>query len=172
MVNQQETLFLPVVKYLLSLGSNLGNRSENLARARKELERSFGSIISASSVYETPPWGFEAERVFYNQVVCVVSEMEPVEFLKEVLQIEKSQGRERKNQEGYASRIIDIDLLMVNELVVDSNELTIPHPEMHNRRFVLVPSVEIVPNWRHPVFNCSLNELLKVCADQSEITRI
>lgn len=160
------------VKYLISLGSNLGNRSENLARARKELERSFGETMSTSSVYETPPWGFEAEQAFYNQVVCIDSEMEPVEFLNQVLQIERSQGRERKNKKGYASRIIDIDLLLVDELVVNSTHLTIPHSEMHNRRFVLVPSVEIAPNWKHPVFNRTLKELLKVCADQSEIKRL
>lgn len=172
MVKQQETLFLRAVKYLLSLGSNVGNRAKNLSKARMELKRSFGEIISASPVYETPPWGFNANQAFYNQVVCVDSALDPVAFLNLVLQIERTLGRERKKEIGYASRNIDIDILLVDELIVKSPHLTIPHPEMHNRRFVLKPAMDIVPNWKHPVLGMTINGLLDTCSDKSEIKSV
>lgn len=160
---------MSVVKYLLSLGSNMGNRAENLAMARKELKRNFGEIISASDVYETPPWGFDTDQPFFNQVVYLQSAIDPKAFLGLVLQIERRLGRERKKEIGYASRNIDIDILLVDEQIIRNRQLTVPHPEMHNRRFVLRPAMDIVPNWKHPVLGVTIKGLLGKCSDESEI---
>jgi len=163
--------FGPVI-YLLSLGSNMGQRSENISAARRRLEECCGIITQESSIYETAPWGFDAEMWFYNQVIELESEINPEEMLREILLIEEQQGRTRKSDGTYYSRSVDVDILLAGDSIMESEQLTIPHPQMHLRKFVLVPAVEIAGDRMHPVFQKSLQQLLEDCPDQEEVRKI
>ncbi len=160
------------MNYLLSLGSNLGQRSENLAAIRRNLEECCGKITRYSAIYETAPWGFNTEMWFYNQVVEFQCEMEPEVLMQEILLMEKLHGRSRASDGGYQSRSVDVDILLVDELVVFSEQLIIPHPKMHLRKFVLVPAVEIAAERIHPLIRKTLKVLLEDCPDQEEFRMI
>jgi 2-amino-4-hydroxy-6-hydroxymethyldihydropteridine diphosphokinase len=127
----------------LSLGTNLGNRLENLKQAMDRLKIFCKNVIS-SSVYETDPWGFEDQPVFYNQVVRMETILEPLPLLQEIKKIELEMGRIPTFQ--YGPRLIDIDILLYDRLMMNSPELKIPHPQMKSRAFVLTPLVEIAPD--------------------------
>ncbi|HEY8402320.1 MAG TPA: 2-amino-4-hydroxy-6-hydroxymethyldihydropteridine diphosphokinase [Cytophagaceae bacterium] len=154
-------------KVYLLLGSNLGNRIETLASVRKVLEIRVGKILSKSSCYETEPWGKTDQPEFINQVLLIETPLKPQEVLKTILQIELEHGRIRK--EKFGARVIDIDILYYENEIIVTEELKIPHPEIHNRRFVLVPLVEIAAEFKHPVFNLSNNELLTRCKDNLKV---
>jgi len=155
----------------LSLGSNLGNREESLSLAEKKIERLAGTIIQRSGIYESEPWGFESEHAFLNNVIEMSSEYSPGELLKILNTIEQMIGRQQKTTAGYASRIIDIDILLYNHLIIDQPHLKVPHQHLHKRKFVLIPLAEIVPGLVHPVFKKSILELLKSCDDQGEVKK-
>ena len=127
----------------LSLGTNLGNRLDNLKHALESLTE-FCQVVAASSVYETDPWGFEDQPIFYNQVVKIETALEPIQLLQEIKKIELEMGRVPTFQ--YGPRLIDIDILLYDELVINSPELKIPHPQMKSRAFVLTPLAEIAPD--------------------------
>ena len=150
----------------------MGQRSENLAAARRKLEECCGSISAESSIYDTAPWGFEAEMWFYNQVIELESEINPEEMLREILLIEEQLGRTRKSDGTYYSRSVDVDILLAGDSILESEQLTIPHPQMHLRKFVLKPAVEIAGERMHPLFGKTLNQLLKDCPDQEEVRKI
>ncbi len=156
----------------LCLGSNLGDRERLLSGARREITERIGKLNGISSVYETRPWGFEAGPWFLNQVVFVDTFLSPEAVLEEILRIEKQHGRERHVQAGYQSRTLDIDILYYDKLVMMTEALTIPHPLLHLRRFVLEPLAEIDPAYIHPVLGFSNRELLTACHDDFDVTHI
>lgn len=143
----------------LSLGSNVGNREANLREAITRLEE-IGRVVAVSSFYETEPVEFTAQGWFLNCAVLLETEKEPPELLKWLLTIEQAMGRHRVQPKG--PRNIDIDILLFGDLVVNTQDLTIPHPAMHERRFVLKPLEEIAPDVRHPVLKKTVKELLEV----------
>lgn len=153
--------------YIL-LGSNLGNRTQHLQQARILLESNCGELMRESSIYESPPWGFDAEQSFLNQVVEIETDHRPAELLTKLLTIEKQMGRER-NGSGYSSRIIDLDILYYDSIVLNEPLLSIPHPRLHLRRFTLLPLAEIAAGFVHPLLKLTNAELLKKTVDFSEV---
>ena len=153
----------------LLLGSNLGNRKINFEAARNLIEQECGAIIQLSSLYETAAWGKTDQPPFLNQAMEIETELSAEQLIKQLLKIEKMMGRERK--EKYDPRIIDIDILLFNEEQYDLPFLKIPHPEMQNRRFALIPLAEIAANSRHPVSGKSISQLLKECPDKLDVTK-
>ncbi|WP_221389791.1 2-amino-4-hydroxy-6-hydroxymethyldihydropteridine diphosphokinase [Dyadobacter sp. NIV53] len=151
----------------LLLGSNLGERLQVLRSAVELIEEQIGQIKSASSVYETAPWGVLDQPAFLNQVIELQTVLDPEEVLRIILAIEQELGRVR--YERWGARVIDIDILYFQDLILDSARLTIPHPRLHERRFTLAPLAEIAPDFIHPVFHKSSAQLLAVCTDNSEV---
>ena len=148
----------------------MGDREGNLAKACEYINRQCGDITHASSLYETAAWGKKDQPFFLNQALEIQTGLSPSQLLKKILSIEKQIGRVRK--EKYGPRIIDIDILLFNDEVHTYPSLTIPHPELQNRRFVLVPLAEIVPDLTHPVFIKTIAELLAICPDTLEVSRL
>jgi 2-amino-4-hydroxy-6-hydroxymethyldihydropteridine diphosphokinase len=152
----------------LSLGSNMGDRLKNLSWAVSLIERDIGDIIVCSSVYETEPWGFQSEEQFLNQVLKVETTDQLSEVLKKINALEVFMGRVRKT-ETYTSRIIDIDILFCDDMIVNRKSLVIPHPRLHLRNFTLVPLVEIAGEFIHPVFRENLIALATKCTDMKKV---
>lgn len=144
----------------LGLGTNLGNKAANLHAAVHLISGKIGKVISLSSFYATAPWGFESENSFLNAAICVETSLSPLEVLHRTQEIERTLGRTHKSTGGiYHDRIIDIDLLLYNKEIIQTPELTIPHPLMLQRDFVMNPLVEIAPDVVHPVFGKKLSAL-------------
>jgi len=149
--------------YLL-LGSNSGDRVLEIVNAIQRIRKGIGEIKQGSSIYETEPWGFQAEVYFLNQVICVQTILSPEELMEEILNIETETGRIRKNN-GYHSRTIDIDILFYSNDVINTESIKIPHPLLHLRRFVLEPLKEIAPDYIHPVIHKSILDIYNECGD-------
>tara|TARA_B110000211_G_C14063119_1_gene546524 strand:+ start:290 stop:775 length:486 start_codon:yes stop_codon:yes gene_type:complete len=128
----------------LGLGTNQGDKLKNLKNAVNALAASCGNVICKSSVYESPPWGFIAEEVFYNSVVLIKTKLLPDELLSACQQIEIELGRKKKKELGYESRLLDIDILLYDDIVFESEYLKIPHPLINDRMFVLQPLLELL----------------------------
>lgn len=143
-------------KVYLSLGSNIGDRQTQLEEAIEKLKK-LGAIAAVSSLYETEPMDVAHQPWFLNCALLLETELMPKQLIKAILGIEREMGRRRAQLKG--PRLIDIDILLLGNSVVEAKELTIPHPAMHKRRFVLVPLAEIAPETRHPVLKKTITEL-------------
>jgi 2-amino-4-hydroxy-6-hydroxymethyldihydropteridine diphosphokinase len=158
---------------LLSLGSNMGDRAAILRKAVVMIGERAGEVTAVSGIYETEPWGFSADTTFYNMAAAVNTRLEPLEFLGVILSIESTLGRVRNPEaDSYTSRPIDIDILFFGDRIVDTSGLIIPHPRLHERRFVLVPLNEIAPEKIHPLSGKKVLKLLEECGDLSNVQRI
>ncbi|MBN9284306.1 MULTISPECIES: 2-amino-4-hydroxy-6-hydroxymethyldihydropteridine diphosphokinase [unclassified Flavobacterium] len=154
---------------VLSLGSNQGNRLENIQQCINLIHKSIGTVIRVSRLYETPAWGFESDA-FYNCAIVLHTYFSAETILKKILSAEKKLGRTRNEQQGYQARMIDVDIIAFNETVITTDELTIPHPQMQNRLFVLLPFKDLNLEWEHPVLKKSISELIATTADTSHCT--
>ena len=155
--------------YLLT-GGNLGDREKNLAKARELINEQCGAIISASSLYETAAWGNTDQPAFINQALSVDTLLNAKQLMRRILKIEKQMGRIR--EEKYGPRVIDIDILLFNDEKHNYHFLKLPHPEMQNRHFALLPLAEIAAGIVHPVLKKTISELLNECKDELDVKKI
>jgi len=159
-------------KVVLLLGSNLGDGHLLFQQVISLINERLGDLQLQSALYQSPPWGFKHENDFLNQVLLLETDLAAGEILQTCLQIETDLGRERKEQKGYSARVIDIDILFVNNEVLESNHLILPHPRLHLRKFTLLPLVELMPDFIHPTLHKSMQALLVACEDNSEVRKI
>ncbi len=157
------------INVYLGLGSNMGNRRAQIQAAINLISDQIGKIAKKSHLYETQPWGMPHQDMYLNQVIMINTMLDPRDLLKEVLFIEQELGRVRVENEKWGPRTIDIDILFYGKRVLRNKGLEIPHPELHQRGFVLVPLMEIAPDLEHPVLKQQIDELYMVCEDQSEV---
>ncbi len=156
----------------LEIGGNLGDKLKNINIAKELINNNIGQIIKKSSIYETPPWGFECNNNFYNQVLQIQTTLTAKAVLKQCNDIENKLGRVRGKQQ-FTSRTMDIDILLFNNEVIDEEPiLKVPHPRIHLRKFVLIPLNDINPQLIHPLFNKSIQQLLSECTDNSQCIKI
>ena len=154
--------------YLL-LGSNIGNSKASLAKAKMQIEKQIGAITRQSHLYSTAAWGNTQQPDFLNQVIVVSTELTALQTMQTILGIEKKMGRVRMVKN--APRIIDIDILFFNKDIIDQPELTVPHPQIQNRRFVLVPLNQLSPNLKHPLLKKTVHQLLMHCPDKLNVKK-
>jgi 2-amino-4-hydroxy-6-hydroxymethyldihydropteridine diphosphokinase len=157
--------------YIL-LGSNLGDKVKNLQQACELINRRAGAISRCSSLYLTESWGFKTSDTFINQVIEVKTNESPEQLLAILLAIENELGRKRNGAGEFESRVIDLDLLFYNNLVLRSVGLILPHPLLHKRKFVLIPMNELNPQWVHPVFGKTIAQLLDECDDHLKVMNV
>lgn len=155
--------------YLL-LGTNLGNRTQNLFTAITYIEKEVGEVLLKSSIYETAAWGKTDQPGFLNQALAVKSMLPPLNLLHTLLAIEQKMGRIRL--EKWGQRLIDIDLIFYGDEVSAHQDLILPHPEMHKRRFVLEPLNEIAENFVHPIFKQKVSSILSNLTDELTVEKI
>jgi deoxyguanosine kinase len=158
------------IVYLL-LGGNQGNVPETLALARKLLADKAGIILAVSSIYRSAAWGFQSNEPFLNQAIYLKTHLTAHKLLEVILGIERSLGRTR-NETGYASRIIDIDILFINDEIVKTENLQIPHPRFHLRNFAILPLFELAPELTHPELNKSIRQIKDSATDQSLVEMV
>lgn len=158
---------------ILSIGTNIGDRERNIENAVKALGE-IGKVGAVSPIYTSEPWGFESENGFYNIALILESELSPLDLLRETQRIEKELGRTTKTTTEYADRVIDIDIIDYDEQIITISQqstvnslLTLPHPLMHLRNFVLYPLADIAPEWRHPILKLTAQELKERSEDES-----
>jgi 2-amino-4-hydroxy-6-hydroxymethyldihydropteridine diphosphokinase len=156
--------------YLL-LGSNLGNKLKNITDAIALIHSSCGKISKKSSVFESEPWGFNSDTIFFNQVILIETAMSAEDLLQNLLNIELLLGRVRNNTGNYSSREIDIDILFYNDEIIQQQDLKIPHPLLQDRMFTLLPLNEIASELKHPLLHKKMYELLKECKDTVKVTK-
>ena len=155
--------------YLL-LGSNLGKSNEQLTKARIQISKKIGTTTRQSGIYQTAAWGNTKQPDFLNQVIIVETLLTAVETMNGILSIEKNMGRKRTQKNE--PRIIDIDILFFNKIVIEEPTLIVPHPRISERRFVLIPLNELSPLFIHPVFRKTIHQLLRVCPDKLSVKKI
>lgn len=160
-------------KVYIILGSNIGDKKSYIDKACVEISEKIGSIGLYSSYYQTSPWGFQSDDEFLNRVICVQSKLTPNYIMETLLEIENKLGRVRlAKDEGYQSRTIDLDILLIDDLIIESELLVVPHPRMKERRFVLVPLSEIAGEYIHPKYESTINYLLSICEDEEAVTKV
>ena len=154
--------------YLLT-GGNIGDRANYLLQAKEEIKKRCGAVLQTSSLYQTAAWGNENQGAFLNQVLEIKTSLGPEELLKTILQIEEVLGRKRELR--YGPRTIDIDILLFNDEVINLHGLKVPHPQLQNRRFVLVPLNEIAPDKMHPLLKKTISQILAECPDPLAVNK-
>lgn len=155
------------MRIYLGLGTNLGDKELNLRVAVQKIEERIGKVISLSAFYATAPWGFSSDNAFLNAAVCIETTLSPLEVLFESQSIEREMGRTHKSVNGvYSDRVIDVDLLLYDDLILDTPTLKLPHPLMQERAFVMEPLAEIAPDVMHPVLNKTMQELYRTLVSQ------
>ncbi len=157
-----------IYRTYLHLGSNVGDRLGNLLKAKFVIQRKIGHIQLLSQVYETEAWGNTNQSSFYNQALLIRTEMTAQQVLDTIHEIENQLGRQR--DEHWGPRTIDIDILFFEHEIMNTRKLTLPHPRLHERNFVLVPLEEIAPDFIHPILNKSIKELRESCPDTLQVT--
>ncbi len=155
--------------YLL-LGSNMGNSRQQLLQAKKNIQQQIGKIIRQSNLYSTAAWGNTQQPDFLNQVIIVQTKLTAAQTMQSILTIEKKMGRIRNKKND--PRIIDIDILFYNKEIIDNSNLIVPHPQLQNRNFVLVPLNQLSPNFKHPVLNKTIHQLLRNSPDKLTVNKI
>jgi 2-amino-4-hydroxy-6-hydroxymethyldihydropteridine diphosphokinase len=160
---------MPNKVYLLT-GSNVGDSSALLKEAKLAIQKKVGEIEAASHLYKTAPWGNTNQQDFLNQVLAVNTILSATDVLKIILNIELQMGRTREKK--WAPRTIDIDILFFNNDFIQEDNLIVPHPLLHQRRFTLVPLAEIAPNYSHPLLHQSIFNLLQHCNDDSVVEKL
>ncbi len=153
-------------KVILSLGSNLGDRLSNLQNAVDLLHKKVATVVKISNVYQSEAWGFVSED-FLNCVILLHSQKDSRQILREILAIEKELGRIRTAEKNYQARAIDIDIIAFDDEVIAEEDLHLPHIEMQNRKFVLLPLQEIIPEFEHPILKKNISELIHICSDET-----
>lgn len=150
------------MNYYLNIGSNIGDRRDNLYRAVVALAAGTGGC-AVSSIVESEPWGFESDNRFMNLGVCLCSDMEPQQMLDRIHEIERRLGSasHRNEQGGYIDRLVDIDIVAIDDLVIDTPTLQVPHPHLPERDFFLRPMMQLAPDWRHPVTGLTAAQMLE-----------
>ncbi len=161
----------PQQQVLLSLGSNQGNRLENIEQAIALIHQEVATVVLVSSMYESDSWGFESDS-FYNCSIAIHTNLAPLKLIKKILKLEKKLGRIRTESTSYQPRVIDIDIIAYGDEVIEVEMLQVPHPHLHNRLFVLLPLVEIVPRWTHPKTKKTITELISDCTDSGSCKKI
>lgn len=154
-------------KVFLLLGSNIGDKKQQLENAINLIRKECGSVKQKSSIYETEPWKAEGQDVYYNMAVEIETSLTPELLLKKIKQIEKELGRQKR--EKWAPREIDIDILFFGRKVIKQRELQIPHPHMHERNFAILPMMEIASEFKHPVLHDTMEELYLKSKDIYEV---
>ena len=154
-------------------GSNMGDKEANFDQACLYINNRCGHVAMVSAAYESEPWGFDAEEWFLNRVILVETELSPMDLLQQLLDIERELGRVRHPEiQGYISRTADLDLLYYGSRIINNETLIVPHPRLHLRRFALMPLCEVAPDFEHPVFKMTQEELLEQCPDECIVKEI
>lgn len=143
----------------LGIGTNLGDKENNIRQAVALIEEQIGKATAVSSFYESEPWGFVSDHRFINIALIVETSLSPEQLLEKTQEIERELGRKNKTTNGYTDRIIDIDILLYDDLIADCEKLKIPHPLLQERDFAVIPLTEIAPDYRHPILGVSIKEL-------------
>ncbi|MFM7104114.1 MAG: 2-amino-4-hydroxy-6-hydroxymethyldihydropteridine diphosphokinase [Flavobacteriales bacterium] len=155
----------------LSLGSNLGNRLELLSETRDFIEFNIGDIVNSSDVYETEPWEMENVEPFLNQVLSVRTAMSNTQIINEISEIDAFYGRKRST-EKYLSREMDVDVLFIEQEIIDTPKLKVPHPKISERRFILEPLCQIAPDFVDPLTQKTITSLLESCQDKCKVKKL
>ena len=158
------------MNYYLNIGSNIGDRRDNLYRAVVALAACTGGDCAVSPIVESEPWGFESDNRFMNLGVCLQSTMSPWQMLERIQEIERELGSasHRDAQGGYVDRLVDIDIVAIDDLVIDSPSLQVPHRHLPERDFFLIPMQHLAPEWRHPVTGLTAAQMLEQMSSGEE----
>ncbi|MDE3145273.1 MAG: 2-amino-4-hydroxy-6-hydroxymethyldihydropteridine diphosphokinase [Bacteroidota bacterium] len=159
----------PYTAYIL-IGGNIGDRFANLATAKELITNQCGTVINESSVYQTAAWGLTEQPDFLNQVLMITTKLLPEQLMQNLLSIEESMGRKRSVK--FGPRIIDLDILLIDDLVIDTELLSVPHPALPQRKFALIPLSEVAPDLLHPVEKKAISQLLTACNDELVVQKI
>lgn len=156
---------------ILSLGSNQGNRLENIEHCIDLLHQEVGTVVKVSSLFESDSWGFSSDS-FYNCAVLIHTHKNPQKLLKNILKVEKKLGRVRTESSDYQPRVIDVDMISFDDEIIESESLQIPHKHLQDRLFVLLPMMEVVSDWTHPISQKSISDILKNCKDKGNCIKV